>query len=170
MPPTIKDNATIANSSARSTSVSRGERWAYQKWRYHDLCGCSGAMAIWPLVAGCRAVWGCARRGANWRGWVMAEKSWVNVRRDGRGVAVVTIDNAARLNVLNTPVMTALVAVVERLCADDALRAVVLRGAGDRAFVGGADIHEMTALNADSAREFITLVHRSCDVFRRLPV
>lgn len=100
----------------------------------------------------------------------MAEKSWVNVRRDGRGVAVVTIDNAARLNVLNTPVMTALVAVVERLCADDALRAVVLRGAGDRAFVGGADIHEMTALNADSAREFITLVHRSCDVFRRLPV
>ncbi len=100
----------------------------------------------------------------------MSGPNWVEVRRDGRGVAVVTIDNAARLNVLNTPVMTALVAAVERLGADDALRVVILRGAGERAFIGGADINEMTALNAESARAFITLVHRSCDVFRRLPV
>ena len=50
------------------------------------------------------------------------------------------------------------------------LRAVVLRGAGERAFIGGADIREMAGLDAGSARTFITLVHRSCDVFRRMPV
>ncbi len=100
----------------------------------------------------------------------MADGSWVDVRQDDRGVAIVTIDNAAKLNTLNTPVMSELIAAVERLGADDALRVVVLRGAGERAFIGGADITEMAALDPASARAFITLVHRSCDVFRRLPV
>jgi enoyl-CoA hydratase len=100
----------------------------------------------------------------------MGERTWVDVRRDARGVAVVTIDNPARLNTLNTPVMTDLVAAVERLGTDDSLRAVVLRGAGERAFIGGADIDEMAALDAASARVFITLVHRCCDVLRRVPV
>ena len=96
--------------------------------------------------------------------------AWVSVRRDARGVAVVTIDNPGKLNTLNTPVMTELIAAVERLGADETLRAVVLRGAGERAFIGGADINEMAGLDPASARAFITLVHRSCDVFRRLPV
>jgi enoyl-CoA hydratase len=96
--------------------------------------------------------------------------AWVKVQRDARDVAVVTIDNHAKLNTLNTPVMTDLIAAVEALAADDCLRAVVLRGAGERAFIGGADIDEMSSLDPASARAFITLVHRSCDVFRRLPV
>jgi len=96
--------------------------------------------------------------------------AWVNVQRDARGVAVVTIDNSAKLNTLNTAVMSDLIAAVEGLGADATLRAVVLRGAGERAFVGGADINEMAGLDPASARAFITLVHRSCDVFRRLPV
>jgi enoyl-CoA hydratase/carnithine racemase len=100
----------------------------------------------------------------------MTERSWVEVRRDARGVAVATIDNPARLNALSTPVMTQLVAALERLATDDALRVVVLRGAGERAFIGGADINEMGGFDPASARTFITLVHRSCDVFRRLPV
>ena len=100
----------------------------------------------------------------------MTEQTWVTVQRDARGVAVVSIDNPAKLNTLNTPVMTDLVAAVQRLGSDDSLRAVVLRGAGERAFIGGADITEMAGLDAASARAFITMVHRSCDVFRRLPV
>jgi enoyl-CoA hydratase len=96
--------------------------------------------------------------------------AWVCVQRDTRGVAVVTIDNAARLNTLNTAVMTELIAAAEHLGADETLRAVVLRGAGERAFIGGADIDEMAGLDSASARAFITLVHRSCDVFRRMPV
>jgi enoyl-CoA hydratase/carnithine racemase len=96
--------------------------------------------------------------------------AWVSVTRDARNVAVVTIDNPRRLNTLNTAVMTELLAVAEPLGADEELRAVVLRGAGERAFIGGADIDEMAALDPTSARAFITLVHRCCDVWRRLPV
>ena len=100
----------------------------------------------------------------------MTDKQEVSVRLDARGVARVTIQNAPKLNTLNRATMTALVAAVDRLAGDGALRAVVLSGAGERAFIGGADIAEMAALDAASARDFITLVHRSCDVFRRLPV
>ncbi|HUN41525.1 MAG TPA: enoyl-CoA hydratase [Acetobacteraceae bacterium] len=94
----------------------------------------------------------------------------VRLRLDSRGVAWITIENAAKLNTLSNTIMHALVTVTEQIAQDDALRAVVLRGAGDRAFIGGADIAEMVTLDPASARDFITLVHRSCDVFRRLPV
>lgn len=94
----------------------------------------------------------------------------IEVRLDRRGVATVTIANAAKLNTLNTRVMTELVESMEALGRNDALRAVVLRGEGERAFIGGADIAEMAALDAEAARSFITLVHRSCDCFRRVPV
>jgi enoyl-CoA hydratase len=50
------------------------------------------------------------------------------------------------------------------------LRLVVVTGAGERAFVGGADLDELAALDRDSATDFITLVHRCCDAFRHLPV
>jgi enoyl-CoA hydratase len=88
----------------------------------------------------------------------------------GGHLARVTIDNAAKLNTLNRALMVALVEAIEHLEADAGLRLVVLRGAGERAFVGGADIGELATLDRDSARDFITLVHRCCDGFRRLPV
>ena len=94
----------------------------------------------------------------------------VHLQQDADGVATVTIANAAKLNTLNRRVMTALVQVVDDLARDPALRVVVLRGDGARAFIGGADITEMATLDAAGAREFITLVHATCDVFRRLPV
>ncbi|HXA24535.1 MAG TPA: enoyl-CoA hydratase-related protein, partial [Acetobacteraceae bacterium] len=123
-----------------------------------------------PLVVVGDTVWDGGQCGAIGEGQAMAERKWVNVQQDARGVAVVTINNPAKLNTLNTTVMTELIATVERLGIDASLRAIVLRGAGERAFIGGADIAEMAALDATSARAFITLVHRSCDVFRRLPV
>ena len=100
----------------------------------------------------------------------MTDQQWVRVQRDARGVATVTIDNAAKLNVLNPAVMTVLIDAVESLGRDPDLRVLVLRGAGERAFIGGADIAAMAKLDTGSARAFITQVHESCDVFRRLPV
>lgn len=103
-------------------------------------------------------------------GVAMRDRTWVDVQQDARGIATVTIVNPDKLNTLNSAVMTALISAIERLGKDRALRAVVLRGAGERAFIGGADINEMAGLDTGSAREFITLVHRSCDCLRRLPV
>ncbi len=94
----------------------------------------------------------------------------IEVRLDKRGVATVTIANATKLNTLNTRLMNDLVEAVEALGQNESLRAVILRGEGDRAFIGGADIGEMAGLDTETARSFITLVHRSCECFRRLPV
>ena len=59
---------------------------------------------------------------------------------------------------------------IDALAQRDDLRALVLSGAGERAFIGGASIPEMAALDRASAKDFITLVHRTCDCLRRLPV
>ncbi len=92
-----------------------------------------------------------------------------NVPTGGR-LAWLTIANEARLNSLNRALMREIVATMAGLAADPELRLAILTGAGGRAFAGGADIDEIAALDRDSARAFITLVHRCCDAFRRLPV
>ena len=98
----------------------------------------------------------------------------VQVRREerpeGAYLTHVTIDNAGKLNSLNRGLMSEIVKTVGGLAEDPRLRLVVLSGAGERAFVGGADIGEIAALDHVSARSFITLVHRCCDAFRRFPV
>ncbi len=91
-------------------------------------------------------------------------------RSDGR-VAIVTIDNEAKLNVLSSRLMDQFVDVFADLHADPELRGVVLTGAGERSFVGGADVNEMAKLGSpDEARAFITRVHRCCAAVRDLPV
>jgi enoyl-CoA hydratase/carnithine racemase len=92
------------------------------------------------------------------------------VSRDGGMVAYVTVDNAAKLNILDPALMAAFAAEVGALGARDDLRAVVLSGAGEKAFIGGADIRAMVALDAAGAEAFITLVHRTCACLRDLPV
>ena len=94
----------------------------------------------------------------------------VETRGAAGRVATVSVDNPAKLNILDPVGIDALERTVLGLAADDALRAVVLRGAGSRAFIGGADIRAMAGLDRESARTFITNLHRGCDAIRRLPV
>jgi enoyl-CoA hydratase len=81
---------------------------------------------------------------------------FVSVEQDG-AVAVVTIDHPP-VNALSAPLLEELEAEIERLDADDGVRAIVLTGAGGRAFVAGADISEFPSLresppeNGGSAR------------------
>jgi enoyl-CoA hydratase len=91
-------------------------------------------------------------------------------RSEGGHLAHVTIDNIGKLNSLNRELMVEIVSAVAKLDNDPQLRLAILSGAGERAFVGGADIGEIAALDHVTARSFITLVHRCCDAFRRLPV
>ena len=85
-------------------------------------------------------------------------------------VARVTIQNSAKLNTLDSHLMIAFVAEIEALGKRDDLRAVVLTGAGDKAFIGGANIFELATLDTGKAEGFITLVHRTCNALRELPV
>jgi len=69
-------------------------------------------------------------------------------RRDA--VALVTIDNPP-MNALSTALLDELEAEIDALDGDPAVRAIVLRGAGERAFVAGADIKEFPALRESAA-------------------
>jgi enoyl-CoA hydratase len=96
-------------------------------------------------------------------------KSRFEERPRGR-VAVVTIDNPAKLNSLSGAVMDAFAETFRGLAADEALRCVVLTGAGDKAFIGGANIDEMARLSSPAAaRAFIEKVHGCCQAIRDLP-
>lgn len=90
-------------------------------------------------------------------------------RPDGR-VATVTVDYQRKLNVLGRARSERLRDVFLDLAGDEELRAAVLTGAGDRAFIGGADITEMIELDPATARTFITTIHEACQAIRDLPV
>ncbi len=95
----------------------------------------------------------------------------VDLREDkGAKVAWVTIDHQARLNSLNGALMDQFVRDLDSLSEDTELRAIVLSGAGEKAFVGGADIDEMAGFDSGRARQFITRVHRCCAAVRNCPV
>ncbi len=103
----------------------------------------------------------------------MSAAARVDLRLDARAqgcIATLTVDNRAKLNTLDSALMKDVIGAVEGLAAREDLRALVFAGAGDKAFIGGANIPEMVALDRASARDFITLVHRTCDCLRKLPV
>ncbi len=68
------------------------------------------------------------------------------VNRDG-GVATVTINRPKVLNALNAQTIDELERAMLELQQEDAIRAVVLTGAGEKAFVAGADINELAVLS-----------------------
>jgi len=85
------------------------------------------------------------------------DKALVQVRREG-AVAWVTLDRAAKLNVLNSALIAEAMHAFADLGALDPPKVIVLRGAG-RAFVAGADVREMRELDPNGARAFITSLH-----------
>jgi len=74
------------------------------------------------------------------------------------------------LNCLPTTLVVGLRETFERLAGDDDLRAAVLTGAGERSFIGGADLNELGGMCADSGRLYITRLHKACLAIRECPV
>jgi enoyl-CoA hydratase len=94
----------------------------------------------------------------------------IDERNTNNRVAYVTISNERKLNTLNAALMEEFADRVEELACDEALRSLVLTGAGNKAFIGGADIEEMSWLDSVSARASIGRLHRCCHALRELPV
>jgi enoyl-CoA hydratase/carnithine racemase len=93
------------------------------------------------------------------------------VDRGERGlVAQIVIDYQARLNILNTDLISQLTSALKSLTKTEELRVLILTAAGDRAFIGGVDVNEMVALNKTSAKSFIARLHEACTALRNLPV
>jgi enoyl-CoA hydratase/carnithine racemase len=74
------------------------------------------------------------------------------IDRDG-AVAVITVNRPQVLNALNTQTLDDLRRAILELKHDEAVRAVVLTGAGEKSFVAGADINELAIQSPISGRE-----------------
>jgi len=70
------------------------------------------------------------------------------------GLATVTINREAKLNALNADVMNELKITFKAIHVDDGIRAVILTGAGEKAFVAGADISQFPELSTEEALAF----------------
>jgi len=92
------------------------------------------------------------------------------ISRDARGVYELRISDARSLNILATPVTLGLTRAVRWIAARQDARALVIRGSGERAFVGGANIHEMAELDEAGGRAFIARLRELCDAVREVPV
>lgn len=78
-----------------------------------------------------------------------------NVRLDLQPpLARVTLDRPAKLNALNGQTITELGQVFAQLRGEEAVRAVILTGAGEKAFAAGADIGELSRLEPIAGREY----------------
>jgi len=74
-------------------------------------------------------------------------------------IAVITINRPAVLNALNAATLKELSQAFEDIAADDAIRVVLLTGAGPKAFVAGADISELSGLDEVAGREYAERGH-----------
>ncbi len=89
-----------------------------------------------------------------------------NVLLEKKGhYAVATINRPKALNALNSQVLEDLNELVDVVAADEEIRALVLTGAGEKAFVAGADIGEMSSLTKAEGEAF---GKKGNDVFRKL--
>ena len=89
---------------------------------------------------------------------------------DAAGIGTLTLTDAGVLNIVGSAAIADLRQALSTLSALPALRVLVLRGSGERAFIGGADIGEMATLNPATAEAFITRLAGLCDAVGEVPV
>jgi len=65
-----------------------------------------------------------------------------------QGIATVTLHNPTKLNAVNAAMWRGLSAAMARIAADDSVRCVIVRGAGENAFAAGGDIEEFRSVRA----------------------
>jgi len=89
---------------------------------------------------------------------------------DPQGIGALLLRDAGKLNIVGTAAIDELTQALRQLATAPQLRVLVLRGEGDRAFIGGADIGEMATLDATRATAFITRLAALCDAVAAFPV
>lgn len=91
------------------------------------------------------------------------------VTLDATGIATLTLTDAGPLNIIGTAAIADLRAALQSLSQLTKMRVLVLRGSGDKAFVGGADIGEMVGLTPATAPAFITALAGLCEAVAAFP-
>ena len=84
-------------------------------------------------------------------------------------IGILTIDNQTSLNALNYEVLKDLKKTTLSLINDNNVHSIVLTGAGDKAFIAGADIKFMNSLNKKTAMKFVELGHEVASILENSP-
>jgi enoyl-CoA hydratase len=98
----------------------------------------------------------------------MTDLQFINVSWDAE-LAIVTVDRQEKLNALNAEVFAELGRAFEGLLSDDDIRGVVVTGAGEKAFVAGADIGELAQMDAMSGVQTSRTGQAVFDAIERFP-
>jgi enoyl-CoA hydratase/carnithine racemase len=98
----------------------------------------------------------------------MTESDLVSCERSGH-LAVVVLNRPAALNAISTRLAKRLTDVMHDVAADPTVRAVVLAGAGERAFCVGADLKERNTLDDDGFRAQRVVFRAAFDAVRAVP-
>ena len=86
------------------------------------------------------------------------------------GLATLCLREAKALNILGRASINELTKALSVLAGDARVRVIVLRGSGDKAVIGGADIHEMAQLTRETAPAFISALRDLCEALRLIGV
>jgi enoyl-CoA hydratase len=84
-------------------------------------------------------------------------------------VAVVIVDRQDAMNALDLATLTELRDRLRELAEDESVRVVILTGAGQKAFVAGADIKYMSGLDVDAAKQWGALGHETGRLLETMP-
>ncbi len=85
------------------------------------------------------------------------------------GIATITINRPKALNALNSETISELSNLFDNIASEDNVLGVILIGSGDRAFVAGADIKELSTKNPVSGREFVQSGQAAFNKIENLP-
>ncbi|OBK13696.1 enoyl-CoA hydratase [Mycobacterium asiaticum] len=86
------------------------------------------------------------------------------------GLATVELINSGPLNIIGSEAISELTTAFRGIGLNTDVRVVVFRGAGEKAFIGGADINEMVTLDQSTAEVFIRRLAGLCEAVRDCPV
>jgi len=88
----------------------------------------------------------------------------------GDGIATLTFNRPKALNALNTTLLAEFTDALESIKKDQAIRVLILTGAGEKAFVAGADITEIATLTPLGAKKFAQCGQESISALQRLAI
>lgn len=82
-----------------------------------------------------------------------------------KGIFTITINRPDKLNALNRETLSEISSAIHHLCSDHSLKAAIITGAGDKAFVAGADISEFAGISVEDGRK---LAANGQEIFRMI--
>lgn len=91
------------------------------------------------------------------------------ILKEEKGIAEITINRPKALNALNSETLKELGSAINDISENKDIKAVIITGSGDKAFVAGADITEMQKLNAVEGRELAKLAQKVFSDIEHMP-